>query len=848
MAECKIVTFEQFSSDENFRLAWKRLTHSMRWEVKDRLGLQAYAPQIDIHIQILQRLLNAGYSPDTGYPFFKSKQDRSLRRFSFLTMDDRFVYQAICNALIANSYSEIHALSEAQRLFSNIPTPPKAESPFTFRRTFTSKFGRHEGQYDRYRSRVLRSFREFKQNHKDGWLVRTDVRSYFPSIRHSCLLSMLVRREWLPEKRTRNILKRCLSKWQIETGKGIPIGYECSDHIGNIFLFPVDEALSDFKSHRYVDDIYIFVEDFERAKQAIHLVDMELSKLSLQRNTLKTEFLSLQDLSEEELRRKLTESLSQLAQEQPTEETENERQQKLLDLLRAEFGNGFERLNLRQGIRNISRVAFVLYRLRDPEEHARQLAYFIVDHHPDYALHAMAYLFRAYRDDPMLQPKLTKMFGAEYEANDVKGHALKYLALLDEGGESASLLQHLLDGRKCDDWHLRYMAMRDIVDRFNARWHSISLGNGFQEPNPIVRAFAANVLFERADSRERANLVNIVIESDSNYAKKIGLYLAYRYRVKVDPELVPSALHNLVDEERIKEKADFHVAIKELFHIPLATDFPIKNYFGDVSDANQLLSDIQLFRAQGIKSFLDTLNCLLGTFFGNWSRLYDSQAYELRGGYPDDDDLTKLRMSIEANFDGSYNWSDGKQDYLLGEARKVVPRYLRKVHAKENMIMREEVFICYARSDSYWKCRVRTHLKPFQNYFGISVWSDDQITKGGDWDQEIKEALQRAKVAILLETPDFLASNYIHNEELPEIMRADAEEGLRIMRFPIRSSSVEITPLATLNAVWDTSVLLQALEDEHRTDKVDQILAQACKEVACIVSERFWQLHCNDDP
>ena len=85
-------------------------------------------------------------------------------------------------------------------------------------------------------------------------------------------------------------------------GPGIPIGYECSDLIGNLFLMSLDEALSDFAVHRYVDDIYIFEEDFEEAKQAIFLIDKTLGKRALQRNTLKTEFLSLSELSEDELR------------------------------------------------------------------------------------------------------------------------------------------------------------------------------------------------------------------------------------------------------------------------------------------------------------------------------------------------------------------------------------------------------------------------------------------------------------------------------------------------------------------------------------------------------------------
>ncbi len=351
MTDSYIAAFEEFVSDENMRLAWKRLTHSMRKEVKDRLGLQAYAPQLEKHIQILQDSLRSAFSPSKAYPLFKTKQDRSHRRFSFLSMDDRFVYQAICNILIKNSYDHIFNLWESQRLFSNIPTHPRLKSPYTFRRVFTSKFGDYEGQFDRYRRQVLQSRKDFLAKHPDSWVVRTDVRSYFPSINHCELLKILECKGWLPDERMRDILKRCLAKWHDEAGHGIPIGYECSDLIGNLFLVSLDEALSDFTVHRYVDDIYIFVEGFEEAKQAIFLIDKALAKLALQRNTLKTEFLSLSELCEDELRRRLTESLSQIAHQEPTEESENQRQRQLLGILHGEFGIRFWQAQLKRRIR-----------------------------------------------------------------------------------------------------------------------------------------------------------------------------------------------------------------------------------------------------------------------------------------------------------------------------------------------------------------------------------------------------------------------------------------------------------------------------------------------------------------
>ena len=275
-----------------------------------------------------------------------------------------------------------------------------------------------------------------------------------------------------------DILKQCLAEWNDGSDQGIPIGYECSDLIGNLFLVSLDEALSDFAVHRYVDDIYIFEKDFEEAKQAIFLIDKTLGKRALQRNTLKTEFLSLSELSEDELRRRLTESLSQIAHQEPTEESENQRQRQLLGILHGEFGSDFGNLNLKGEVRNISRVAFALYRLR-VNGNVRRLAYSILDHFPNYALHAMKYLFEVYHDDPELESKLIRMIEAAYESNDVKHHALKYLKVIE-----------LAIRNSTDNWNLPYSVMRDILQR-NESVYTQSYSAAATSLNPFVSTYAA---------------------------------------------------------------------------------------------------------------------------------------------------------------------------------------------------------------------------------------------------------------------------------------------------------------------------------------------------------------------
>lgn len=831
--------FEDFVSEDNMLLAWQRLTHSMRRDVKDWLGLQAYAPQRAAHIQILQKALGSGYKPSHAYPFFKTKADRSLRRFSFLTMDDRFVYQALCNILIKNSYCKVTELAQSRRLFANIPTPPLDSSSYVFERVFGNRHTRSEGQYDRFRGQVLRSKREFLDKYKCPWLVRTDVRSYFPSLDHKRLCSLLKCRKWLSDDKARKVLMDCLKKWEweVEQGKGIPIGYECSDHIGNIFLIPLDEALADFTVHRYVDDIYIYVEDFEQAKRAIHLVDEILECLLLQRNTGKTEFLNLHELTDNDLKERLTESLSQLVEEKAKDESEQERQQSLLMLLHSEFGTEFENMNLRVRVKNISTVAFVLYRLRKQGENVRRLAFYVLDHHPNYAFHAMTYLSHVYQNDSEFESKLARILAAEYEAPDVKANALNFLKLIGNSGCSNGYIEDLLRNPDRDNWHLTYLLVRemDIMDAKPSPRQVERLGTLVKHDNPLLSSFAANAVFANADSKHRLEIVDDLVRKDSDYARKIGLYFAHRYRIT--PSTVPSHLEPLMGADWIEEKDYFCGAMKKLFCISLPNDFPVTQYFGDMNKVNQLLRDIQGSLEAGINVFLKASRELLNLYFSHRHVDVNESSVPEATVFPDDDELTSLRNDLEPDSNGTYKWRNGKQRYLLDKLRLIMQKYLHEIEGVSSVPKRHEVFICYAKSNSWWKDEVRKHLQPYENYVDISVWSDDKITKGGDWDAEIMEALQRAKVAILLETPEFLASNYIHKRELPAILLASQADGLEIRRFPISSSAVGITPLRDIQAAWDESIKLQGLLDDRKLERVNKMLTEACREIAQVVSD-----------
>lgn len=102
-----------------------------------------------------------------------------------------------------------------------------------------------------------------------------------------------------------------------------------------------------------------------------------------------------------------------------------------------------------------------------------------------------------------------------------------------------------------------------------------------------------------------------------------------------------------------------------------------------------------------------------------------------------------------------------------------------------NYEKRELVFVSYSKYDKEpYLTEIRKHFKPFLK--NIEFWDDSKILPGQKWREEVKLAISNTKVAILLISADFLASDFISSEELPPILKLAEEQGAVILNVILR--------------------------------------------------------------
>jgi TIR domain len=142
------------------------------------------------------------------------------------------------------------------------------------------------------------------------------------------------------------------------------------------------------------------------------------------------------------------------------------------------------------------------------------------------------------------------------------------------------------------------------------------------------------------------------------------------------------------------------------------------------------------------------------------------------------------------------------------------------------------IFVGYAHKDRKFLERFKVHLKPLERIGLVERWDDTRLVAGKIWNLTIKNAIGQANVAVLLVSADYLASDYVNNEEMPLLLAAVKARGLIVMPVILKKCRYEKTPnlvqFAAVNKDLKPLVAMNPGEQEELwTRLVDEIEAIA---------------------
>jgi len=151
--------------------------------------------------------------------------------------------------------------------------------------------------------------------------------------------------------------------------------------------------------------------------------------------------------------------------------------------------------------------------------------------------------------------------------------------------------------------------------------------------------------------------------------------------------------------------------------------------------------------------------------------------------------------------------------------------YNKQISCKK--LKRQKVFVSYSHVDKPYLDRLMVHLKPLEKEGLVDLWVDTRLRAGDSWEKEIKRALDQATVAILIVSADFLASNFITDNELPPLLRKAEEDGVRILPLIVKPCRfARDKNLSHFHALNDPKLSLALLPQGEQEVLYDQLAAE----------------------
>jgi small GTP-binding protein len=145
-----------------------------------------------------------------------------------------------------------------------------------------------------------------------------------------------------------------------------------------------------------------------------------------------------------------------------------------------------------------------------------------------------------------------------------------------------------------------------------------------------------------------------------------------------------------------------------------------------------------------------------------------------------------------------------------------------------------KIFISYSHKDEAFKDELVTMLAGLQRRGVVDAWQDRRIEAGDEWNNSIQDAMNDCDLALLLVSPDYLASRFIQEEEQPALLQRREEMRLRVLPIIVRPCKWQSEPvLKDLQALpRDNKAIIKFSKTTGARDQVWADIATAVEERA----------------
>ncbi|HIC8924096.1 TPA: leucine-rich repeat domain-containing protein, partial [Elizabethkingia anophelis] len=263
-----------------------------------------------------------------------------------------------------------------------------------------------------------------------------------------------------------------------------------------------------------------------------------------------------------------------------------------------------------------------------------------------------------------------------------------------------------------------------------------------------------------------------------------------------------------------------------------------------LSNNNLSLLPNQIYELSNLRE-LDISKNNIEAIDDNISKLSKIQKIWINGlplkKFPDQEFFPKTLKCLYAYSNITTNNTDSnyyKLSKIKGNSLNAFKLYKNNSNTEINMTdkkqIKNKIFISYSHKDEIWLSKLKVHLKVLSHHLNIDidVWDDKRLITGDNWKKEIIYALNSSGIAIMLVSADFLASEFINREEIPNILSNSKNQGTKILPIIVKPCMFNKSKLSEYQALNSPTTPLSKLTEND----VEEYLVKLSEEIYALLN------------